>query len=100
MFDDVFDECVDSCKENGAFGPTTMGCCPNVDLMAQKALWNVSWRCARCVVVCAMREVTSVEEGQDVEQVTAMRQCAESQLGASCWKTANGERDSMRSEGW
>ena len=35
-----------------------------------------------------MREVTSVEEGPDVEQVTEVRQCAESQLGASCWKTA------------
>ena len=43
--------------------------------MAQKALRTVCWRCARCVVVCAMREVTSVEEGHDVEHVTDMRQC-------------------------
>ena len=34
------------------------------------ALWNVSCRFARCVVVCAMRGVTSVEEGHDVERVT------------------------------
>uniref|UniRef100_A0A7S0ZZN4 Isocitrate dehydrogenase (NADP(+)) n=1 Tax=Noctiluca scintillans TaxID=2966 RepID=A0A7S0ZZN4_NOCSC len=33
----VFDECVEFCKKNGAFDPTTMGCCPNVGLMAQKA---------------------------------------------------------------
>lgn len=33
----VFDECVEFCKKNGAFDPKTMGCCPNVGLMAQKA---------------------------------------------------------------
>jgi len=33
----VFDECVKFCKKNGAFDPKTMGACPNVGLMAQKA---------------------------------------------------------------
>eukprot|EP00933_Yihiella_yeosuensis_P020002 TRINITY_DN1612_c0_g1_i1.p1 TRINITY_DN1612_c0_g1~~TRINITY_DN1612_c0_g1_i1.p1 ORF type:complete len:756 (+),score=210.39 TRINITY_DN1612_c0_g1_i1:75-2342(+) len=33
----VFSECVEFCKKNGAFDPTTMGACPNVGLMAQKA---------------------------------------------------------------
>merc|ERR1712176_595578 len=33
----VFDECVEFCKKNGAFDPKTMGACPNVGLMAQKA---------------------------------------------------------------
>jgi len=33
----VFSECVEFCKANGAFDPKTMGCCPNVGLMAQKA---------------------------------------------------------------
>lgn len=33
----VFAECIKFCKENGAFDPTTMGACPNVGLMAQKA---------------------------------------------------------------
>jgi len=33
----VFDEVVEYCKRNGAFDPKTMGCCPNVGLMAQKA---------------------------------------------------------------
>merc|ERR1719359_407666 len=33
----VFAEVVDFCKKNGAFDPKTMGCCPNVGLMAQKA---------------------------------------------------------------
>jgi len=33
----VFDECVEFCKRNGAFDPKTMGSCPNVGLMAQKA---------------------------------------------------------------
>merc|ERR1719461_115890 len=33
----VFGECVDYCKKNGAFDPKTMGACPNVGLMAQKA---------------------------------------------------------------
>lgn len=33
----VFKECVEFCKKNGAFDPTTMGSCPNVGLMAQKA---------------------------------------------------------------
>jgi len=33
----VFEECVEFCKKNGAFNPTTMGACPNVGLMAQKA---------------------------------------------------------------
>jgi isocitrate dehydrogenase len=33
----TFDEVVKFCAKNGAFDPKTMGCCPNVGLMAQKA---------------------------------------------------------------
>ncbi|CAJ1427521.1 unnamed protein product [Effrenium voratum] len=33
----VFSECVEFCKQHGAFDPKTMGACPNVGLMAQKA---------------------------------------------------------------
>merc|ERR1719453_1807937 len=33
----VFHEVVEFCKKNGAFDPKTMGGCPNVGLMAQKA---------------------------------------------------------------
>jgi len=33
----VFDEVVEFCKKKGAFDPKTMGSCPNVGLMAQKA---------------------------------------------------------------
>merc|ERR1712050_780585 len=33
----TFQECADFCKKNGAFDPKTMGGCPNVGLMAQKA---------------------------------------------------------------
>merc|ERR1712151_818810 len=33
----VFHETVEFCKKNGAFDPKTMGSCPNVGLMAQKA---------------------------------------------------------------
>jgi len=33
----VWSECVEFCKKNGAFDPKTMGACPNVGLMAQKA---------------------------------------------------------------
>jgi len=33
----VFHECIEFCKKNGAFDPKTMGACPNVGLMAQKA---------------------------------------------------------------
>merc|ERR1711937_685898 len=33
----VFDEVVKFCRQNGAFDPKTMGSCPNVGLMAQKA---------------------------------------------------------------
>jgi len=33
----VFSEVIDFCKRNGAFDPKTMGACPNVGLMAQKA---------------------------------------------------------------
>jgi len=33
----TFAECVEFCKKNGAFDPKTMGACPNVGLMAQKA---------------------------------------------------------------
>merc|ERR1712048_1424860 len=33
----VFAECIDFCRKNGAFDPKTMGACPNVGLMAQKA---------------------------------------------------------------
>jgi len=33
----VFHEVVEYCKKNGAFDPKTMGACPNVGLMAQKA---------------------------------------------------------------
>jgi isocitrate dehydrogenase len=33
----VFAECVEYCQKNGAFDPKTMGACPNVGLMAQKA---------------------------------------------------------------
>merc|ERR1719224_109858 len=32
-----FDEVIEFCKKNGAFDPKTMGGCPNVGLMAQKA---------------------------------------------------------------
>ena len=37
--------------------------------VAPKALWAVSWPCARCVVV-RVKEVAAVEEGHDVERVT------------------------------
>ncbi|CAE8699591.1 unnamed protein product [Polarella glacialis] len=33
----VFQECIEFCRKNGAFDPKTMGSCPNVGLMAQKA---------------------------------------------------------------
>merc|ERR1712048_824926 len=33
----VFGEVIEYCKKNGAFDPKTMGSCPNVGLMAQKA---------------------------------------------------------------
>ncbi len=33
----VYQETIDFCKEHGAFDPSTMGTCPNVGLMAQKA---------------------------------------------------------------
>jgi len=33
----VFQAVIDFCRKNGAFDPTTMGSCPNVGLMAQKA---------------------------------------------------------------
>ena len=33
----AFAECIEFCKKNGAFDPKTMGACPNVGLMAQKA---------------------------------------------------------------
>ena len=69
----MFNECVKFCENDGSFDPTTVGCCPNVDLMASKALWNVSWPCARCVVMCV--RVASVEEGHDVEHGTEMGQC-------------------------
>merc|ERR1712190_589550 len=36
-YGNVFGECVEFCKKNGAFDPKTMGGCPNVGLMAQKA---------------------------------------------------------------
>merc|ERR1719262_1467236 len=36
-YGNVFKAVVDFCKENGAFDPKTMGACPNVGLMAQKA---------------------------------------------------------------
>jgi isocitrate dehydrogenase len=36
-YGNVFKEVVEFCKKNGAFDPTTMGSCPNVGLMAQKA---------------------------------------------------------------
>jgi len=36
-YGNVFHECVEFCKKNGAFDPKTMGACPNVGLMAQKA---------------------------------------------------------------
>ena len=32
-----YQECIDFCKKNGQFDPTTMGCVSNVGLMAQKA---------------------------------------------------------------
>merc|ERR1719428_555607 len=36
-YGNVFHECIEFCKKNGAFDPKTMGACPNVGLMAQKA---------------------------------------------------------------
>ena len=38
MSDEAFDECVEFCSW------TTMGACPHVDLVAQKAPMSVSWR--------------------------------------------------------
>ena len=68
----MFNEGVEFCKENGASDPTTVlhgesTCSCRVEL---KAPISMSWRCARSVAVCEMREVTSVEEGHDVERVT------------------------------
>ena len=45
-----------------------------------KAPVSVSWRCARCVAVCEMREVTSMEEGHDVERVTETMRAIRRQL--------------------
>ena len=67
--------CVDFCKENGAFIPENRGCCPDVDSLAQKALRTRVLALHTILPCCEMREVTSVEEGHDVEHVTEMRQC-------------------------
>lgn len=36
-YSEWYQECIDFCKQNGQFDPTTMGCVSNVGLMAQKA---------------------------------------------------------------
>ncbi len=36
-YSEWYQECIDFCKKNGQFDPTTMGCVSNVGLMAQKA---------------------------------------------------------------
>ena len=38
---------------------------------------SVSWCRARCVGVCEMTEVTSVEEGHDVERVTETKRACD-----------------------
>ena len=59
------------CKENGGFNPTTMGCCPNVDLMALKALRTASRRSWRGLGV----KVLFVQGGAEAtdERVLALR---------------------------
>merc|ERR1712151_32111 len=76
----VFHEVVEFCKKHGAFDPKTMGACPNVGLMAQKAEEYGSHPCTFeiekpgtvCIVV---NETERVLMGHKVKQGDIYRSC-------------------------
>jgi isocitrate dehydrogenase len=76
----VFHEVVEFCKKHGAFDPKTMGACPNVGLMAQKAEEYGSHPCTFeiekpgtvCIVV---NETEQVLMGHKVDAGDIYRSC-------------------------
>lgn len=76
----VFDEVVKFCKKNGAFDPKTMGACPNVGLMAQKAEEYGSHPCTfelkqSGTVRIVVNETDRVLMGHKVKQGDIYRAC-------------------------
>merc|ERR1719394_2459241 len=76
----VFHEVVEFCKEHGAFDPKTMGACPNVGLMAQKAEEYGSHPCTfeikRPGTVCiVVNETEQVLMGHKVAAGDIYRSC-------------------------
>jgi len=76
----AFAACVDDCKKNGAFDPKTMGACPNVGLMAQKAEEYGSHPTTFMApsdgtIQCVINETDEVLFGHSVQEGDIYRAC-------------------------
>lgn len=75
----VYQETISFCQENGAFDPTTMGTCPNVGLMAQKAeeygSHDKTFEIAEAGTVEVRNQAGDVLFSHDVEKGDIWRMC-------------------------
>ncbi|EAR09656.1 NADP-dependent isocitrate dehydrogenase [Reinekea blandensis] len=75
----VYEATIDFCKEHGAFDPRTMGTCPNVGLMAQKAeeygSHDKTFEMASAGTVKVVSETGDVYLEQKVEEGDIFRMC-------------------------
>ena len=75
----VYEATIDFCKEHGAFDPRTMGTCPNVGLMAQKAeeygSHDKTFEMAAAGTVKVVSETGEVYLEQAVEEGDIFRMC-------------------------
>ena len=75
----VYQETIDFCRENGAFDPSTMGTCPNVGLMAQKAeeygSHDKTFEIAESGTVVVLNKAGETVFSHDVEAGDIWRMC-------------------------
>ncbi|MDF1623465.1 MAG: NADP-dependent isocitrate dehydrogenase [Pseudohongiella nitratireducens] len=75
----VYQETIDFCRENGAFDPSTMGTCPNVGLMAQKAeeygSHDKTFEIAEAGTVVVLNKAGETVFSHDVEAGDIWRMC-------------------------
>lgn len=75
----VYQETIDFCRENGAFDPSTMGTCPNVGLMAQKAeeygSHDKTFEIAEAGTVVVLNKAGETIFSHDVEAGDIWRMC-------------------------
>lgn len=75
----IYQETIDFCRENGAFDPSTMGTCPNVGLMAQKAeeygSHDKTFEIAEAGTVVVLNKAGETIFSHDVEAGDIWRMC-------------------------